>query len=717
MNGPAAPQRLPYLPGPPFEPASLLLDGRTGWRAVFEQVEPDPGDGALALAPAPGRRRTLAEPSGSFGGLVPPGGVAVGPGGDVYLLDTGALVLKRFDPCLCRFDPVPCLGGEGEGARQWRAPHGIAICGGTLLVCDAGTTTSPGRVGMFALPGFALRGHLAPPRARHTHWEPWAAACDSTRRIYVTDRANGLVHRFGARGHWEAALPGFPGATWIALDRHDRLYVLVQEGEEARVVDGAGLPLPAGAAPARLSPSFAPLPMRVDAAGNLALGAACAGEREAWFDGSGTSLAAPPPSPGPAYTVAGSVLAGPLDSGFDRCQWHRIVLHAQVPEDARIEVHSASANEVVPLDQLETLAGWDPAAVARGPVASDWDCLVRSPPGRYLWLRLGFAGTGAATPRLHAIEAEFPRIGSLRYLPAVFSAEPGGADFSARFLALFDTTLRGIERAVDTQARLFDASSAPAAAGDGPDFLSWLASWIGVSFDRHWDVPKRRRFLKAAGRLFERRGTVAGLHEQLLVLLDFDRHSPCPSDAHARASCRVAPANCAPAPTPVPWRPPPLILEHFRLRRWLHVGAGRLGEQAMLWGERIANGTRLGGARLDRARLTATADPRLDPAGFYASQFTVFVPARIGATEAGRRVLVQLLRAESPAAVRFHIHYVEPRFRIGVQSTIGFDAVVGCPPRGLPLGAGALGQGTILGPGAGSGIDRAARIGSTSRLG
>ena len=43
-------------------------------------------------------------------------------------------------------------------------------------------------------------------------------------------------------------------------------------------------------------------------------------------------------------------------------------------------------------------------------------------------------------------------------------------------------------------ARYFDPAAAPAAtAGLGNvDFLAWLASWLGLTLDRHWPEVKRR---------------------------------------------------------------------------------------------------------------------------------------------------------------------------------------------------------------------------------
>ena len=106
----------------------------------------------------------------------------------------------------------------------------------------------------------------------------------------------------------------------------------------------------------------------------------------------------------------------------------------------------------------------------------EWDCLVRSGGGRFLWLRMEFRGNGRVTPRLDSIELEFPRISLRRYLPAVFGKEAVSADFTDRFLSLFDTTFRSIETNLDREARFFDPLSAPAERDPktGADFLSWL---------------------------------------------------------------------------------------------------------------------------------------------------------------------------------------------------------------------------------------------------
>src|SRR5215510_10458833 len=102
---------LPPIPQPPHDPTSWLLNGRAGWRAAkLDHVEELPPQQSLTLALAPESRRALTEASGSFGGLTIPANMALGPDGGVYLLDAAQTLLKRFDPCECKFQSVPCFG-------------------------------------------------------------------------------------------------------------------------------------------------------------------------------------------------------------------------------------------------------------------------------------------------------------------------------------------------------------------------------------------------------------------------------------------------------------------------------------------------------------------------------------------------------------------------------------------------------------------------------
>jgi phage tail-like protein len=746
--------RVPRIPEPPFDPTSMLIDDRSGWNlespAGLDGIEVSPCDGSLALGPSLQARRRFDEPSGSFGGLVPPSHVAVASDGSVFLLDRMSRRLKRFDPCCCRFVDLPCESKRpGGGARELRHPRAIGICGDRLYVVDTGRDgrlaagTNPRRnalraairrqnhrVTVFLLPGLELAGHLRPDAASFAQWQPVAVACDRRRCVWVLDRLNGVIHRFSPRGLPVGRISGLEDPKQLTISGDGRLFVVDQarRGGEARlrVFDPSGREQPAPERVASAAPAFPPLPFAVHADGAMSLGTLCAGACTcdlSTFGAGGAPL--PPPAPVvPALVTSGTYVSAALDSRTRGCQWHRLVVHGDMPPGTRVLVETFCGDEKYEAADVAGLAVWarneiGPASAAAVKAAND--CLILSAPGRFMWLKLTLIGNGATTPTIRALEIEFPRLSSLRYLPAVFAAEPSSADFTARFLSLFDTTVRAIERGVDAEARLFDPAAAPAErVGTAPiDFLSWLASWVGITFDRSWSEARRRRFLKNAGRLFARRGTVGGLRQQLLQVLGWEPPPSCGPCARPQRVCCEPPLNCAPeVPTPAAALPP-LVLEHFRLRRWLHLGTARLGAQAVLWGERLVNRSRLdGNARVGCTQLISTPDPRRDPLHFYAHRFTVFVPACVGRTDVSRKWMENLLRRESPAHTQWDVEYVEPRFRIGVQSMIGFDAVVGALPPPARLGSATLGGPTLVAGAAPRGlrVGRGGRIGTGAEL-
>ena len=75
----------------------------------------------------------------------------------------------------------------------------------------------------------------------------------------------------------------------------------------------------------------------------------------------------------------------------------------------------------------------------------------------------------------------------------------------------------------------------------------------------------------------------------------------------------------------------------------------------------------------------------------------MFLPASAGRTPQQRKVIQKLLDFGTPAHTAGSIEYVEPRFRIGVQSSLGLDSVIArVPADGLVLGETPLGQATVL---------------------
>ncbi|MBI5564841.1 MAG: FHA domain-containing protein [Chloroflexi bacterium] len=99
----------------------------------------------------------------------------------------------------------------------------------------------------------------------------------------------------------------------------------------------------------------------------------------------------------------------------------------------------------------------------------------------------------------------------LKYLPSFL----GGNEFLGRFLLIFEQILTPLDRQIDQLYQYFDPRLAP------PDFLPWLASWLGLVLDERWPEGQRRELIRAAVELYEWRGTRRGLSEFLRLYTGF----------------------------------------------------------------------------------------------------------------------------------------------------------------------------------------------------
>ncbi len=695
-------------PGPPHDPTWYLLRGEDGWPTAtpYSTVAVSPIDCALVLPNLPGGPASLADPSGRFGGLVPPPNVALAEDGTVWLLDLTRGVLRRFDDCACVFIDVPRTGGIGNGPRQLAKPVALATRPRDLLLLDGGVLGSPGRVLVFSRHGFALRAIWMPPAGVVAQpWQPTGFAVAPDGHLYVADIANGAIHVFDQGGTWRAAWDGFGAVAAIAVDRFGRIYIWTEGAPSVLIVNNDGQPIATAADVDSVCDCFAPLTdFASDGAGRINLAGRCAGA--GWFDPAGNPSTGAAASP-PAFPAAGTWLSTALDSRIGRCQWHRIEPDAAVPAGTALALFTFTSEVEQPIDMIAALPDSAWTSVPLGAIPPR-EALILSPPGRYLWLRADFMSGQQATPRIKALRVEFPRISLRRYLPAAFAPDPISGDFADRLLGIFDRGFRSVERQIDDQADLLDPRSAPAKprAAGVPDMLTWLAGWIGATFDRSWSVPRRRQYLMQIAKLYGCRGTLPGLRRTLLLFLGLDTIT-VPRRAAACA------ANCAPPPPA--WRPPPLILEHWKIRRWLYVGAGRLDDDAVLWGETIMGRSQLGtSAQLGVTKLDITRAATEDPFNAEAYAFTVFVPGGLARTTQAQSSIQRLLDTDKPAFTEAKLRFVLPRMRIGIQASIGFDSVVGCWPEGVLLDAAHLGRATVLS--AAPNVDAGPRVG-TARVG
>jgi hypothetical protein len=253
------------------------------------------------------------------------------------------------------------------------------------------------------------------------------------------------------------------------------------------------------------------------------------------------------------YETTGTLQTYDLDGKERDCVWHRLFLDACIPSESKVEVWTRAHNDKSLLEGVE----WqlEPGPYLRGEGAEvpfynpfpqydpgeipentgTWELLFQQARGRYLQLRLVLTGNGRTTPRLYALRAYYPRFSYPKnYLPGAYLADAGSFSFLERLLANEEGFYSEIEGKVGDVSVLFDARSAP------PETLDWLAGWVGVALDPLWadiqkqreehvrgQLPARRRpfdrrrlFIRFARKLYERRGTPAGIRFALLLLLD-----------------------------------------------------------------------------------------------------------------------------------------------------------------------------------------------------
>src|ERR1700751_2234007 len=353
-------------------------------------------------------------------------------------------------------------------------------------------------------------------------WRPWDVVVSNRNWVYVSDYGNGLIHVFDPHGCWKTAYTGasssspqFVKPTRLALDREGRIYVVQESLNYVVVLNSDGTFQGKVSQPSDVLGQFCPVAVAVDVNGNLCLSdcvtqkfyfyrpdgdggwcpttcSSCTGvaANSLIFDLSGNPIFADGAqrvcqlSLQGVFPTSGYYYSDSLDSKTYRCLWHRVVLSGCVPPGTAVRVDTFTAESDKPVDEIESLpeSRWATAQLDVGTKSCEWDFLSFSPPGRYMWLRLTLEGDGSATPVVEKVKVYYPRASSLQYLPAVYREDPASADFTARFLSIFDT-IRGITAGQITDiARYFDPKAAPVNPPNvaGIDFLSWLAgsAWL-----------------------------------------------------------------------------------------------------------------------------------------------------------------------------------------------------------------------------------------------
>ncbi len=631
--------------------------------------------GALSLARVHGAAEPLTD--AATPALEGAGAIGVAPGGDVYVADTSGNAVMRVPACGGAAEPVGCLELMLNGPRGVLAGPREA-----LYVADSGND----RILVVDLVTEQLRGI----------WEgfddPWDLAADAQGRLYVVDHGSRQLMRVHLDGRIDASfslasastVPRRPEYVLTALFGEDELLVVFDRVTSKRLrvlvyrLDGAFGERETRRLRELLSHNIASLLGPAASGGELLHLAEAGTGRILSFDLSGrfvgsnrwrgevAALALDERGRlvvgGPALlrlepgltAPSGTFRIGPIAAPFappDGADWQ--LLRARIdppPEGAHLELFAWTADQATATAPELGDPEWK-----RSPIdAAAW----RPPVGRapYLWVGGRLTSGDAGGPVVRGLRVDFDRDGWLSHLPAIYAREAG--ELLEPALAGLEDALREEEDLIDGLPRLFDPAAAPA------DALDWLAGWLGYELEESFDEPTRRRMIGRAFELQGQRGTAAALRGAIELVLGID-------------SQILEPAS--------------------ELRVW------RLGDDCPLgFGTGLLSGEPDGAivgttAELDGASLTEAEDFGAPVFAATAHRFCVRVYGSDLGAGGSRPMLDRLVERGRPAETEAHVCVIEPQLRVGLQASVGLDAVVAREDEPLQLDEeGLLGAGAAL---------------------
>lgn len=139
------------------------------------------------------------------------------------------------------------------------------------------------------------------------------------------------------------------------------------------------------------------------------------------------------------------------------------------------------------------------------------DILLHEVKGRYLFFIAELSALGGEVPQISEMVLYFPKTDWLKYLPEVYQKERSGADFTSRFLGIFQSFYEDMDWKIKTSSRLLNPKDTEA------DWLRQIAGWFHLEDIYLWPEDKLRKLVEQAPKLFSQAGTVKGMLDFLCL--------------------------------------------------------------------------------------------------------------------------------------------------------------------------------------------------------
>lgn len=142
-------------------------------------------------------------------------------------------------------------------------------------------------------------------------------------------------------------------------------------------------------------------------------------------------------------------------------------------------------------------------------VLNPQDILLYNAKGRFLWLEIQLFRQAEFIPKILHMKIYAENKSFINYLPEIYRADNQN-DFLRRYLSLFEAIYQDLDTKIRTAARQLDPQSAP------PEFLNWMAGWVGITDVHLWSEEKLRALLSG----FVKKNLIRGTRDYMEYMIE-----------------------------------------------------------------------------------------------------------------------------------------------------------------------------------------------------